>query len=48
MQWWGALTQQFTELAANAIKDLPAAAPAAAPEASPAPARPARARRKAA
>ncbi len=21
MQWWGALTQQFTELAANAIKD---------------------------
>ena len=32
MQWWGALTQQFSELAANALKDLPspmAAAPAA-------------------
>jgi hypothetical protein len=23
MQWWGALTRQFTELAANAIKDAP-------------------------
>jgi hypothetical protein len=23
MQWWGALTRQFTELAANAIKDTP-------------------------
>ena len=21
MQWWGALTKQFTELAANALKD---------------------------
>jgi hypothetical protein len=21
MQWWGALTQQFTELATNALKD---------------------------
>jgi hypothetical protein len=36
MQWWGALTQQFTELAAKAIKEssdaakhLPAAAAAA-------------------
>lgn len=26
MQWWGALTQQFTELAANALKDTPAEA----------------------
>jgi hypothetical protein len=26
MAWWGALTQQFGELAANALKDLPAAA----------------------
>ena len=25
MQWWGALTRQFTELAANAVKDTPAA-----------------------
>jgi hypothetical protein len=23
LQWWGALTRQFTELAANAIKDAP-------------------------
>ena len=23
MQWWGALTRQFTELAANALKDTP-------------------------
>ena len=40
MQWWGALTQQFSELAANALKDLPspiAAAPAAkAPAPAPA------------
>jgi hypothetical protein len=35
MQWWGALTQQFSELAANALKDLPSAAvPAAEPPAS--------------
>jgi hypothetical protein len=27
LQWWGALTQQFTELAAKAIQDTPAAAP---------------------
>lgn len=47
MKWWGALTQQFTELAANAIKDLPAAAPSAAPAAAPAKAPPAKARRKA-
>jgi hypothetical protein len=26
MQWWGALTQQFTELAASAMKDNPAEA----------------------
>ena len=26
MQWWGALTQQFTELAANAMKDSSASA----------------------
>jgi hypothetical protein len=30
MAWWGALTQQFGELAANAMKDLPAAAASAA------------------
>lgn len=29
MAWWGALTQQFGELAAKAMKDLPAGAPAA-------------------
>jgi hypothetical protein len=23
VQWWGALTRQFTELAANALKDTP-------------------------
>ena len=27
MQWWGALTKQFTELAATAMKDSPASAP---------------------
>jgi hypothetical protein len=26
MQWWGALTQQFTQLAASALKDNPAQA----------------------
>jgi hypothetical protein len=34
MQWWGALTQQFTELAASALKDVAAeaqAGPTAAP-----------------
>jgi hypothetical protein len=37
MQWWGALTQQFSELATNALKDLPS--PIAAPAAqAPAPA----------
>ncbi|MCP5286832.1 MAG: hypothetical protein H6933_18240 [Burkholderiaceae bacterium] len=30
MAWWGALTQQFGEIASNAMKDLPAAASAAA------------------
>ena len=29
MQWWGALTKQFTELAASALKDSPVAAPKA-------------------
>ncbi|MEI8267164.1 MAG: PhaM family polyhydroxyalkanoate granule multifunctional regulatory protein [Betaproteobacteria bacterium] len=28
-QWWGALTQQFTQLAAQALKDKPADSPAA-------------------
>jgi len=42
MQWWGALTKQFTELAANAMKDGAAAAP------PPAPAVPAKAAAKAA
>ncbi len=32
MQWWGALTQQFTELAAKAVKDSAAALPAAPAE----------------
>lgn len=48
MQWWGALTQQFTELAATALKDtgaaaVPASAPAAAPKKAPARKRPGRA-----
>jgi len=46
MQWWGALTQQFGELAAQALKDVPASLGGAAPgpekEATPAP-KPARA-----
>ncbi len=49
MQWWGALTQQFTELAAGALKDSSAAAArqvAAAPAAKPARKRPAAAPRK--
>ena len=29
MAWWGALTQQFGELAANAMKDMPSVAPKA-------------------
>ena len=34
MQWWGALTKQFTELAAAAVKDsMPANAPRTAPSA---------------
>ena len=37
MQWWGALTQQFSELAANALKEG-AAGLAAAPATTPAPA----------
>jgi hypothetical protein len=51
MQWWGALTQQFTELASQAVKGAQAVAPAAASRAAaPAPAAaktPARARRAA-
>lgn len=31
MQWWGALTRQFTELASQALKDTPPAPPAPAP-----------------
>lgn len=38
MQWWTALTQQFTELAAQALKDGAALAPASA-DAPPKPAR---------
>lgn len=38
MQWWTALTQQFTELAAHALKDSAAPAPASA-DAPPKPAR---------
>jgi hypothetical protein len=33
MQWWGALTQQFTELAASALKDVAAEVPKPAAEA---------------
>ena len=36
MQWWGALTQQFTELASRALKDGAATAGAATAQASPA------------
>jgi hypothetical protein len=39
MQWWGALTQQFSELAANALKDLPSAAVPAAEPPAPVPAK---------
>ncbi len=35
MAWWGALTKQFGDIAANAMKDLPAAAAAAAAAAVP-------------
>jgi|GEM_PF-99336 len=44
MQWWGALTQQFAEIAANALRETSAAAaatvaaPAAAADAAPTPA----------
>jgi len=34
LQWWGALTQQFTDLAAKAMKDTAAAAAAAQPAAA--------------
>jgi len=36
LQWWGALTQQFTDLAAQAMKDSAATAAAAQPAKSPA------------
>jgi hypothetical protein len=36
LQWWGALTQQFTDLAAQALKDTAATAAAAQPTKSPA------------
>ena len=39
LQWWGALTQQFTDLAAQAMKDSPAAVPKPAAPAAPAAAR---------
>jgi len=39
LQWWGALTRQFSDLAASALKDTGAAAPVAA---APAPAKKAR------
>lgn len=51
MKWWGALTQQFTELAAKAVKDaaperpLP---PTSKPAATPAPAKKSPARKRAA
>ena len=49
MQWWGALTKQFTELAASAMKDGGAAAPAKAPaQAAVKSARPVAAKKKAA
>jgi hypothetical protein len=47
MQWWGALTQQFSELAAKTLKELPAGTAAAAPAPAPAKKGAARPRRKA-
>ena len=47
MAWWGALTQQFTELAANAMKDVRADAAAAAEAASGVPGTPPAAAKKA-
>jgi hypothetical protein len=44
MQWWTALTQQFGDLAASAMKELPT--PAAAPKAASAPAKKAAAKRR--
>jgi len=46
MQWWGALTQQFGELAAQALKDVPAPLGRAAAAPAPAPAAKAAAPRK--
>lgn len=42
LQWWGALTQQFTDLAAKAMKDTAAAKPAASSAPAPAVSRKAR------
>jgi hypothetical protein len=47
MAWWGALTQQFTELAAKAMKDVRADAAAAAEAAAGVPGTPPAAARKA-
>lgn len=44
MQWWGALTQQFTELAAKAVQDVTPDLGAARPRAGAAPAAPAAAK----
>jgi hypothetical protein len=46
MQWWTALTRQFTELAANAVKDLPAAQAGAEKTTAPRAARKTAARKK--
>ena len=43
LQWWGALTQQFTDLATQAIKDSSATVAKPAAPAAPASARKARA-----
>jgi hypothetical protein len=54
MQWWGALTQQFTEIAAKALKEVgvekaaAAGAPAGEPASAPAAAKKAPARKRAA
>jgi hypothetical protein len=45
VQWWGALTQQFTELASQALQAAPAVAAAAAATVEPTPAAPPAARK---
>jgi hypothetical protein len=37
MQWWSALTRQFTEIASQALRDTQAAAAAVTPPTPPAP-----------